>query len=442
MAWFECMEIKTFSEAIEYLESLPFNKNRNRGTGLNRMHALLGLMGNPQNAYPTVHIGGTAGKGSTSTMIASMLMSSGYKVGLHISPHLEDMRERAQVNLGLMPKHAFVTLVNKVAMYSKQLSSSGDFGLPTYFEALLAICFQHFKDEAVEIGIIEVGLGGKYDGTNVINPEVAVITNVGLDHTEILGDTIEEIAADKSGIIKSGITVISGVKQPSVVKILQEKSKSKKACLMLLGSDISYKIKNESEGMVFDFEMNNIHYKDLTMHILGEHQVANASLAISTVLELKRSGFEVSEDAIRAGLLNLKIPGRFEVVMRDPEVILDGAHNPMKMDALVKTLKRHLKGRRLRIIFAAKKGKNVTEMIAKLEEISSKFYFTTFEANTDFGKRMSYSLEDLTSISVPSESFRDFDHAWEKATNDSSEDEVICITGSLYLVGEARSKLL
>ncbi|MCL4375732.1 bifunctional folylpolyglutamate synthase/dihydrofolate synthase [Candidatus Marsarchaeota archaeon] len=436
------MEIKTFSEAKAYLESLPFNKKSNEGEGLGRMSALLQLMGNPQNAYPAVHIGGTAGKGSTSTMIASMLMRSGYKVGLHISPHLEDMRERAQVNMRIMSKPAFVRLVNNLSVYSECLSRRSGWGLPTYFEALLALSFQHFKEAGVEIGVIEVGLGGRYDGTNVILPKVAIITNVGLDHTEILGDTVDEIATDKSGIIKPGISVISGALQPSVVKILEKKSKEERADLKLLGKDIIYNIKTIDEGTRFDLITENKRYTGLTMSILGEHQVANAALAISAVLALKSHGFKASERSVREGLLHLNIPGRFEIIMKNPEVILDGAHNPMKIEALVKTLKARLRGRSLKVIFAAKKDKNVNEMIKALAPLSSKFYFTAFESNTDFGRRMSYNPAYLSSLSAGSESFDNFGQAWKKALSESSTDDVICITGSLYLVGEARSKLL
>ncbi len=260
-------------------------------------------MGNPQSSYPTVHVGGTAGKGSTSTFIAGILQQSGYKVGLHVSPHLEDIREREQVNGNIMTKVRFVTLVKYIKPFIEQTAMMYPYGLPTYFEAMLALAFEHFRNENVDIAVIEVGLGGRLDGTNVITPKVAVLTNVGLDHTEILGNTVEKIASDKVGIFKENIDLVSGVTQPSVITIVENQAQKMHCRLDLLDKQIFYiKLRSDGGNTAFDFRFGNLIYKNLVMPVLGEYQIANAALAIAAVLKLNKNGFNISENNIRSAL--------------------------------------------------------------------------------------------------------------------------------------------
>ncbi len=442
------MEIENFSQAKAYAESLiPKNLAKDitkSAVGLNRIRALLEVMGNPQDAYPTIHVGGTAGKGSTATMIAAILQQSGYKVGLHLSPHLQDIRERAQVNGKLVSKADFVKEVKAVRRQVERTAREHPYGTPTYFEMLIALAFEHFKRRKVDVAVIEVGLGGTFDGTNVIKPKVAVLTNVGLDHTEILGNTIEEIARDKAGIFKRSIDVMSGVTQPSVVKIVRKKARDQKVRLDLLGVGTVYRIKeNSTKGTVFDFRSGEAAYRNVSTRMIGRHQARNAALAIGAVLKMKRCGFEVSESDIRRALAMVNVPGRFEICTTRPIVILDGAHNPMKIETLVQTLNENYKGKRISVLFAAKKDKKVEEMLARLSEITSRFYFTRFEATTDFGRRMSYDPAELAVLTkVESETFDRASEAYEKALSAMGKKEILCVTGSLYLVGELRSLIL
>ena len=439
------MVISNFHEAKSYFESMiPESIPNSKLFGLNRIKALLSKMGNPQNAYATVHVGGTSGKGSTSTIIAEILINAGFKVGLHISPHLEDIREREQVNGKLMSESKFVQLTNYIKKMSEEISRETIYGAPTYFEMLLAIAFQYFKDENVDIAVIEVGLGGRLDGTNIILPKVAVITNVGLDHTEILGDTVEKIAIEKAGIIKYGIDVVSGVTQSSVVKIIENKSEEQKCKFDLINRDIFYNIenseinKNNFNLIIHDRKINNIETS-----LLGEHQIRNIALAVDVIFLLNKHNFYVNEQNIKNAIKNIHIPGRFEILKNEPMVILDGAHNQMKIEALIKTLYNISKGNKVIMIFAAKKDKNVKEMISQLSKITSKFYFTIFEATTDFGKRFSYNPQELVNFTnITSEVFKNSKDAYEKALVESKSNDVICITGSLYLVGELRKYLI
>lgn len=434
------MTFKNFKSAKIYLESL-IPVGAKPAPGLDRIKALLDIMGNPQNSYPTVHVGGTAGKGSTTTIIAAILEQSGYKTGLHLSPHIEDVRERAQVDGRFMSKAEFIRLVNYIKPYIEQTSKIYSYGMPTYFEALLALAFQHFKDSKVDVAVIEVGLGGTFDGTNVIYPKVAVLTNVGLDHTEILGKTIMAIAKDKIGIFKKGIEIVSGVTQPSVVKLVKASARYNNCRLDILGRDITYDIKRfDLKGTVFDLRFNDLSIFNITTSLLGEHQVVNAAVAIDAALKLNKYGFCIEEKSIRSALRSISIPGRFEVVKKGPIVVLDGAHNPMKIGVLITALKQYYTGRNISIVFAVKKDKNAMKMLKLLSRISKTVYLTKFEAITDFGQRMSMDPKSIPRISgVKYEVLENADDAYRKAIKNSRKNDVICVTGSLFLVGEIRT---
>ena len=435
--------VGSFKEGIAYLESLiPKGRMTYADFGLDRMRALLNELDNPQEAYPIVHVGGTAGKGSTATIAANIFQTAGYKTGLHLSPHLEDIRERAQVNGRLMKPGGFVRLVSSLKTAAETVELDYSYGKPTYFELLVAMAFQHFKDEDVDIALVEVGLGGRLDGTNIVNSLVSILTNVGLDHTEILGDTIEKIAEDKVGIFKRNTDVISGVTQPSVVRIVEKRAKEMDCNLDLLGRDIKYKIKGKILDSRFDFRTGDANYTDLKLRLLGEHQVRNAALALDASLKMRKHGFEITEDHVRKALGNVIVPGRFELMRGEPVTILDGAHNPMKMNALAETLKQNYANQKIRVVFAAKKDKNISGMLDILSGLASKFYFTKFLVTTDFGKMMSFNPEEMQGLTtVSSEVIPDSLDAYNKARSECGKDEIICVTGSLYLVGELRSKL-
>ena len=436
------MRIKNFKEAKGYLESLiPKERENYEKIGLGRMRALLDVMGNPQDAYPTIHIAGTAGKGSTATMIASILQSAGYKTGLHVSPHLEDIRERMQVDGSFPSKKRFVELVDKVKGHVEEVERSSNHGRPSYFEALLAVAFENFRDEKVDVAVVEVGMGGRLDGTNVIKPRVAVLTNIGLDHTEFLGDSPDRIAVEKAGVFKTGSDIISGVTQPSVIGIVEKRAAELGCRVDLLGREIRYsKVRQLPKGSIFDLAVSGKNYRDIELSAIGIHQVGNAALAMAAALKMNNHGFIVKESAARVALADLVLPCRFEMVRERPIVILDGAHNPMKVDALYEALRANYAGRPITFVFAVKKDKNVKEMIDRLSGIASRFYFTAFSSTTDFGKRMSYDPEELRHFTkVDSEVLPDAHAAYKRAVEAAKEGDVICVTGSLYLAGELRS---
>ncbi|MCJ7740999.1 bifunctional folylpolyglutamate synthase/dihydrofolate synthase [Candidatus Microgenomates bacterium] len=464
-----------YQEAINFLEKyIPSPDKKYPGElGLKRMKYLVGLLGNPQKSYPTIHVTGTSGKGSTATFIASIL-STKYKVGLLTSPHLVKVNERIKIitkefsnSIDISDKD-FIELVRKIKPFIKKIEKS-KYGTPSYFEIITAMAFMHFFDEKVEIAVVEVGMGGRYDATNVINSEVAVITNVGLDHTEVLGNTIEKIAEDKAGIIKQNIRVVSGIKQKSVIRVIRSKIKTQKSKLSLLNNDYSYKITSISEeGSVFDYYGEKI-YRNLHIKMLGEHQVENASIAIRAIEELNMNmslrgsrlnretkqsqtrlprsppaggSLAMTEKDIRTGLQNAFIPGRMEIIKKNPLVILDGAHNPDKIKALVSAIKTIYPRKKVTVILAIKNDKNAQKMISQIVKIAHKVIFTQYNLVTDTGITKSYDSTDLFKIAKELKIGREIEiinnpsDALDQAIKKAKKDDLILVTGSLYLIGE------
>jgi dihydrofolate synthase/folylpolyglutamate synthase len=400
-------------------------------------------------------VGGTSGKGSTSTIIASLLGTQ-YKVGLHTSPHLEKVNERIQVNNALgralvdMSDEEFVSVFNEVLPVVHQMELT-EWGPPSYFEILAAMAFVYFVREQVDIAVIEVGMGGRYDGTNVVDPLVAVLTNVGLDHVEVLGDSVEKIAEDKVGIIKKGIDVVSGVTQPSVIDLVEKTCRDVGASLSLLSRDFTFQIQQQSqEGSVFEYASTDAiggepHvYKDLQISLLGEHQVQNASLALRTVELLAKKGFLLDEDTIRQGLVTVSIPGRLEVVSTDPFIILDGAHNGDKAHALSHAMKTIFPMKKVIIVLALKEGKLAPDILKELLTIASSFILTSFAVKIDVGEIQSQDAHVLAELihevdpTMPIDVIPDPVQALDVAESAATKNSVILVTGSLYLIGSLR----
>jgi dihydrofolate synthase/folylpolyglutamate synthase len=429
--------IRKINEAIKYLEKyIPTPDRKHPGeVGIRRMKYFISLLGNPQFTCPIIHVGGTSGKGSTVTMIASILGTK-YKVGLCTSPHLAKINERIKINGKDIPDDEFVSVLTEMKPFIYQVEKSS-FGKPTYFEILTAMTFLYFKQKDVDYAVIEVGMGGRFDGTNVVRSDVAVLTNVGLDHTEVLGSTVEEIAKDKVGIIKNGLKVVSGAKQPSVIDII--KAKSQNAKISLLGKDFSYRVKKlDIHGSIFDFHGDSI-LKNLKITMLGRHQIENACLAIR-VIELINA--IITREDIKKGLLAAYIPARLEVVSKRPLVILDGAHNEDKMEAVASAMDAIFPQKRIIAIVAIKKDKDAKAILQKLAKVADVFIFTQFTITYDLGKIMSFPCKNLgefvRKIDPKKEIIieRQPKAAIKKAYKIVGDDGLILITGSLYLVGQ------
>lgn len=480
--------IKTFSDAVKFLEGFippPDRKHIGR-LGFERMEYFVHLLGDPHLSYPTIHVGGTSGKGSTATIIASILATK-YKVGLNTSPHLEKITERIKIKnksaswrTSIIEENIseaqFVEILNQITPFIEKMKRS-KYGVPSHFEITTGMAFLYFLEKKVDVAVIEVGMGGRWDGTNVIRPEVAILTNVGLDHTQVLGETVEKIAQDKVGIIKRGIRVVSGAKQSSVVQIINAKCEEEKARLSLLipppsrspsatwkvsSGYFSYQMKKlTSVGSVFDYFGEKI-YNNLELSLLGVHQVENATLAIRAIEQLSNNPITpassaggqlnnkpivVDEDDIRHGLKRAFIPGRLEIVKSSPIIVLDGAHNPDKIEALVGSMREIFPEKKITCILAIKKDKDARKMIQILLPICRKFILTQFLLATDQGDTYSYESEELSEIVQQFDRDKsiyvisDSEEAVRKAIQQSHKDDLILVTGSLYLVGEIRSTI-
>ena len=437
--------MNSLKQAEKYLESLIPKDLRTpkKIMRLERIRALLSFLGNPQDRFFSIHIGGTSGKGSTACFLSYILAKAGFKVGLTLSPHVEGIRERIQINNKKIPEKNFVKLVDMIKQYVEQVDKELDFGRPTYFETLVAVAFWYFSQKKVQIGVVEVGLGGKLDATNVLSSKIQVITSVDLDHTEILGGTVEKIAKDKVEIVKPQSLVVSAVEQASVKRIIKAKSEAKKAKLFLLGEDFGFKIKRtDLKGSVFDFWFGRKQLKSLKILSLGEHQVRNASLALAAICLLERINFKISQKAIYVGLKKAFLPGRFEIIEQKPYVVLDGAHNVSKIKAFLKTLRAFFPKRRVICVLAIKEKKDIEGMVKQLVKEVSVFFCTSFAR----GQEGSISLRAMclaeivrkfaggTKIFVEEDSKR----AFKRALKIAEREDLICVTGSLYLVGEIR----
>ncbi|HMO87090.1 MAG TPA: folylpolyglutamate synthase/dihydrofolate synthase family protein, partial [Lacipirellulaceae bacterium] len=377
-------------------ERLPIPAYGQRTLKLDRMRTLLQRLGNPDAGMPIVHIAGTKGKGSTSTLTAAVLHAAGYDVGVYSSPHLERLEERFAVNGRSCSPEELVTLVDRVRPVVDQMdqaaAASGDPSQrPTFFEITTAMALVHFADRQVDAAVLEVGLGGRLDSTNVCQPLVTGIASISLDHTRQLGDTTAKIAAEKGGIIKPGVPVVIGHMDGDARAVIAELARAHGSRMLEAGRDFAFDYRpphqvdcRAGEGRV-DFRQlaggDSWELVDTPLRLLGRHQAANAALALAIVGELRRQGWLVSTDAMRAGLSSAALPGRIEVVRRQPTVVLDVAHNVASVQALVDCLQECFGCAERTLVFAASRDKDVAGMTRVLAPHFQRVFATQFVEN-------------------------------------------------------------
>ncbi len=358
-----------YEETMDYLAALARFGVK---PGLERTGALLDFAGQPQRRMRHVHIAGTNGKGSVAVMIEAVLRAAGCRTGLYTSPHLQRYTERIRVCGQEIPQGELAALVTSLAPAVSRLADDPSIGAPTEFEVATAACFQWFATQEVEIAVVEVGLGGRYDSTNVITPEVSVITHIAMDHMDRLGNTLTEIASDKAGIIKPGVPVVAGPQQPEAVSVLEAAAQRAGAPLTVVGRDVGFDVVSiDMKGTTVDMDLPWFGPVRVTTGLVGEHQAANcatAAAALGVLAGISPSSVVMSADDLRRGLAEAANPGRFEVVASDPfAVILDGAHNPDGARALAATVERVLPGLRPRVlVVACSRDKRIDEMMQSL----------------------------------------------------------------------------
>lgn len=425
---------------MDYKEALDYIHNTNKFgvvLGLENITKLLDLMGNPQKDLKFIHVAGTNGKGSTSSYIANVLHQADYEVGFFTSPFLEVFNERIRINNENIPDEdlAEVTETTKIAV-DKMLAEG--FSHPTEFEVVTAIAIEYYKRKQVDFVILEVGMGGRFDSTNVIEDSlVSVLVPIAMDHIDILGDTLEKIAYEKAGIIKDKGLVISYPQDLEAKKVVEEVAREKNAELITVPVE-SLNISEMNElGSKFDFKYGKYDFKDLQIRLIGKHQAYNATTALTTLLTLKDKGeIDLTEEQIRRGLDETRWIGRLELLKTSPRFIIDGAHNMQGIQALKKTIDEVFEYDRLILGLGILADKEVEEMIAEMAPLGDEIIVTTpnifraMEAK-ELGERIGKYNKNYT---VEPDIEKAIDLALEKA----GENDIILFSGSLYLIGDVR----
>ena len=397
--------------------------------GLDTMTSLLSELGNPQRRVPVLHVAGTNGKGSVAATTASILQAAGFRVGLYTSPHLLDFRERIQVRGTCIPEDRVIDLFEGI----HALPSFA--GQPTFFEVATAMAFQYFVEERVDVAVLEVGLGGRFDATNVCLPIGTVITNISFDHEQYLGSSLEAIAFEKAGILKRHVPCVMGPVNQSVEDVLQEQAGQKQVRAFRFGREFRSVVHPSGE---FDFVGMNQHYVNLRCALDGEHQTVNAVCALAALEASVMSGNPIPEGAIRRGLEQVSWPGRLERLRRHPLMLCDGAHNPAAAECLKLYLERNVQQeRRCVLVVGMMQDKNLRGFLNALLPLADAVILT--QINSPRAATVRALREALPVIDCPVYERDDPGAAIDLATCLASENDLICVTGSLFLVGHVKS---
>jgi dihydrofolate synthase/folylpolyglutamate synthase len=427
----------TFQSAESYLLGLiNENASRRMPNRLDRIHAFLGELGNPQDAYPTIHVAGTSGKGSTSTMIAAALQASGKRTGLHTKPHLTAVTERARVDGIAIPEDDFGDLIGEMQTAVDRVGF--EHGRPTYYETLLALAFLWFARSEVEVAVIEAGVGGMLDGTNVLRPRVAVITNVALDHTDILGETVEEIARDKAGIAKEGIPLVSFVRDAGARRAIESACALVGAPFVSVADSVTIEQRRgERYGQSFTAVTPEDRY-EISLPVLGGFQQENAATAIRA-LEQLAPDLRPTREQIETGLARTVIPGRMEFFPSHPGVVFDIAHNPDKAAHLAAALAETFPGRRFSFVMAIAESKDAAQVIRPFLPLGGSFVFTSFSTAGRTASRPQRLASIADELGAWGRAISDPVDAFSIARRNADADTIIVVTGSTFVVAELRA---
>lgn len=426
----------TYEEALAWIHGRLKLGSR---PGLIRVEALLDRLGNPHKGLPAIHVAGTNGKGSTVAFLNSLLSVQGLKVGTFTSPYITRFNERIGLNGEPISDDALVALVMKIKPLVEELDQDKLVGGITEFELVTVMMFSYFKEQQVDVALIEVGLGGLLDSTNVIEQPIAsVITTIGMDHMDILGDTIEKIAYQKAGIIKKHAPIIVGDLPLEALVVMEDVSEEKESEISVLGEQFRYMELGCVAGH-FDFSNENHHFGDLFIPLKGHHQFANASVAIETLLTIApKFNLKTDIEMIQKGLNQVTWPGRMEVMSTNPLIIIDGAHNEPAIGVLINNIHKDFSEKKVKVLFAAINTKDVSSMLLSLKKtVNQDLFITTFDYPTALG------VEEYPEVGLEKEAFKaDWQEAIKEIKESLQPEDVFIITGSLYFISQVRNYLL
>jgi len=423
-----------YRETLDYIDSfIDFEKIPGYAYAssfrLERMHAFLQELGNPHLGLNTIHIAGSKGKGSTCAIIASLLKEAGYSVGLYTSPHLLDVKERIRIE-DIIKEEDFIELVEKIKPVAERFRDRKTLGKLSFFEVLTACAFLHFKEKRVDFAVMETGLGGRLDATNVTEPLVCGITNISFEHTDKLGNSLGEIAREKAGIIKAQGIIVTVPQDKEVIDVIRKVCREVKTKLYEIGEDINYSIiKSDEKSQIFNLEGPDYSYKGLEMNLIGKHQVENAALAAGILKTIDN----INEEAIRRGLKNISWSGRLQIVQREPYVILDGAQNAASINAVLSSIKEIFHYKRLICVFGISSDKDIKGVSEELDRASDLVILTRSRnerASEPFCLKENFSRARAEVTSSVEE-------ALKLCFSAANKEDLILITGSLYVVADA-----
>ena len=430
----------TYPDAIHYIYGL---RKYGIKLGLKNISYLLSLLDNPHLKTKVIHIGGTNGKGSTTAILSSILQSSGYEVGIYTSPHLVYFQERIKINHKLIPKTEVCQLLERIRPLITKVATTEGYQHPTFFEVITAMAYLYFYENKIDFAIMEVGLGGRLDATNVCQPLLSIITHIDYDHMDRLGNTLSEIAAEKGAIIKKETPVISAKQFKEARLVLQSIAKANTSPFYLLEQDITYSVlRTGLNGNDFHYQGIYKSFNNLHLPLIGKYQVENATLAIAATELLQQMHYSLTPKAIEKGLLKTEWAGRFEIINKNPFIILDGAHNPNGVIAFVNSLTRFFPNQYIIAILAIFSDKDFKNIIKSIVPFVNQVILTM--ANNPRATPVPILVRETTKYIDRSKIIKQntIDSAIETAVRIARPESVICITGSLYAVGEAKAYFL
>ena len=424
----------TYKDAMEYISSVGrFGSNY----GLKRTFRLLELLGSPHEKIKLIHVAGTNGKGSTTAMITKILRGLGYKVGMYTSPYLEEFEERIQINGENINKNTLVNLLEEVKIAIDKVIEEG-YEHPTEFEIITALMFLYFYNERVDYGVIEVGLGGRLDSTNVLTPKVSVIASISLDHMNILGDNLKDIAKEKAGIIKEGVPVILYPQKKEVEEVILKIAKEKNAKVYSVEKENGKLIDIDYENLYQNVEVESYKNKyNIKLPLLGEHQILNLNVALNTIEVLcEQEQIKFDKKIVEKSLEDVKWIGRLEVIGKKPTIVIDGAHNIDGIKALRKNIEKYFKYNKIYLLLGILADKQVKEMIEEIAPVAEKIYaLTPHSERAELSEDLKNEILKYNSNTV---AFESYEEAISKALKEAKEEDLILISGSLYMIGDMR----
>jgi dihydrofolate synthase/folylpolyglutamate synthase len=429
-----------YTQAVNFLQSLE-DYEKSPGAAYNaanydlrRMETLLDRLGNPHKGRKTIHIAGTKGKGSTAAMISSVLSSAGYPTGLFTSPHLVSWQERIAVNGRPISQKSFARMMALIAQHVNVLNREARFGKLTTFEVVTALAFLYFREKKIDFQVLETGMGGRLDATNVVDPEVCIVTSISLDHTQVLGDTLAQIAGEKAGIIKSGCIVISASQRPEAMRVIQDKCSRSGVELIKAGVDITWEPLNSNLKMQRLRVHGRLQNYDLKIPLLGDFQMENAALSIAGLEVLQQQGSDIKCTDIVRGFSRVKWPARMQVLKISPLLIVDGAHNSYSIGKIIESIKKHVSYKKVVVIFGCSKDKDIQGMAAGLAG------FADFVIITRSSHPRAAGISDLIPVfekaGLTVETASNMVKALSTALSMAEPKDLILVTGSLFLAAD------